>query len=126
MARAELDRPGLVDRLADDVDDAPERPVADRHRDRQAGVDDFLAAHQAFARIHCHRAHGGFAQVLGDLEHQALALVLRLQRVEDRRQVALEMHVDHGADHLGNASGFVGHLVLVDESLRFRAPRRRR
>ena len=51
-------RTGLVDRLADDVDDAPERLVADRHRDRRAGVGDFLAAHQAFGRVHGDAAHG--------------------------------------------------------------------
>ncbi len=44
----ELDRAGLVDRLADHVHDAPERAVADGDRDRSAGVDDLLAAHKAF------------------------------------------------------------------------------
>ena len=32
------DRAALVDRLADDVDDAAEHLVADRHHDRRAGV----------------------------------------------------------------------------------------
>ena len=43
-----LSGPGLVDRLADDIDDAPERLIADRHRDRRAGIGHLLAAHQAF------------------------------------------------------------------------------
>ena len=81
------DRAGLVDRLADHVHDAAERAVADRHRDRLAGVGDLLAAHQAFAGIHGDRAHGRFAEMLGDFEHQAVALVLGLERVENRRQV---------------------------------------
>ncbi len=38
---------GLVDRLADDVDDAPERAGADRNGDRRAGVAHLLAAGQA-------------------------------------------------------------------------------
>ena len=54
-----LDRAGLVDRLADDVDDAAERAVADRHRDRRAGVGDFLAAHQTFGGVHRDGAHRG-------------------------------------------------------------------
>ena len=53
-------------------------------------------------------AHGVLAQMLGDLEHQAVALVLRLQRVQDRRQVAVELHVDDGAHDLANATDFVG------------------
>jgi hypothetical protein len=36
------DRAALVDRLADDVEDAAERLRADRHRDRRAGVGDFF------------------------------------------------------------------------------------
>ena len=102
------DRAGLVDRLADDVHDAAERAVADRHRDRLAGVGDLLAAHQAFGGVHRDGAHGRFAEMLGDFEHQAVALVLGLQRVQDRRQVALELHVDDGADDLGDLSDCVG------------------
>ena len=66
----------LVDRLADHVHDAPKRAVADRNRNRQAGVGDLLAADQAFAYIHGHRAHGRFAEMLGDFKHQAVAVVL--------------------------------------------------
>ena len=38
-------RPRFVDRLAYHVNDAAERAVADRHRDRLACIGDFLAAH---------------------------------------------------------------------------------
>ena len=47
-ARRGLDRASLVDRLADDIDDAAQCFIADRHHDRRAGVDNVLAAHQAF------------------------------------------------------------------------------
>ena len=115
MDRARLlvrHRARLVDRLADHVDDAAERAGADRHADRLAGIGHFLAAHQAFAGIHGDGAHGRLAEMLGDFEHQAVALVLGLQRVENRRQVILEMHVDDGADDLGDVSDFAGHHVL--------------
>src|SRR5262249_25415967 len=101
-------RPGLVDRIADHIDDASERAVADRHRDRLAGIDHFLPAYEALARIHRDRAHGRFAQVLGHFEQQPGALVLGLERIEDRRQVALELHVDDGADDLSDVSDLVG------------------
>ena len=70
-----------------------------------------VAAGQALGGVHGDGAHGVLAQVLGDLEHQAEGLagalvgVGGLQRVEDRRQVALELDVDDGADDLGDAAG---------------------
>ena len=94
----------LVDRLADDIDDAPERGIADRHLDRAAGVADLLAAHEAFGGVHGDGAHGVLAQVLRHLEHEARAVVLGLERVEDRRQIIVELHVDDGARHLPDAT----------------------
>ena len=106
MARVRLgrDRAGLVDRLADDVHDAAERAGADRHRDRRAGVGDGLAAHEALGRVHGDAAHRALAELLRDLEHEAVAVVRGLERVEDLRQVAVELHVDDGADDLGDAA----------------------
>ena len=66
-----------------------------------------LAAHQAFGGVHGDGAHRRFAEMLGDLEHQPVAAVLGFQRVEDRRQVAFELHVDDGADDLGDLSDCV-------------------
>ena len=42
--------------------------------------------------------------MLGDLEHEAIALVRRLERVENCRQVPVELHVDDGARDLANAT----------------------
>jgi hypothetical protein len=70
------DRAALVDRLADDVDDAAQRLRADRHRRSGAGVDGLLAADQTVGRVHGDGAHGAFAQMLRHFEHQQLALVL--------------------------------------------------
>ena len=51
--------------------------------------------------------------MLGDLEHQAVAVVAGLERVQDRRQIAVELHVDDGADDLRDAAGAgVGGLVF--------------
>ena len=104
-ARVHRNGTGFVDGLADDVHDAPERAGADRNRDRSAGVGHFLAAHQTFGDVHRDAAHGVFAKVLGDFENQTRAIVGCLERVENRRQVAVEFHVDDGADHLGDAAG---------------------
>ena len=80
-------RAGFVHRVADDVDDAAEHAFADRRHDRIAGIGHFLAAHQSFGHVHRDGPHGEFAEMLGDFEHQAVAVVSGFQRVEDRRQV---------------------------------------
>jgi hypothetical protein len=55
-----------------------------RNRDRLAGVGHFLAANEAFGRVHGDGAHGVLAQMLRNFENQAVAVVRRLQRVQDR------------------------------------------
>ena len=77
MARRPVarDRAGFVHRLADDVDDAAERAFADGNRDRLAGVVHLLAAHETFGGVHRDGAHGRFAQMLGDFEHQPVAVI---------------------------------------------------
>jgi len=109
-------RTRLVDRLADHVDDAAERTLADRHRDRQAGIDHLLAAHQALADVHGDGAHGVLAELLRHFQDQPVALVVGFQRVENRRQVVLEMHVDDGADDLGDMSDWLSHHGPLDEN----------
>ena len=101
-------RAGFVHGLADHVHDAAERARTDRHADRRAGVGNFLAANQTFGRIHGDGAHRGFAEMLGDLEHQAVAGVLGLDRIENGRQMAFELHVDDSADDLRDVSGLIG------------------
>ena len=46
--------------------------------------------------------------MLGDLEDEALALVRRLQSVQNLGQFAIELHVDDGADHLRDAASGIG------------------
>ena len=107
-----LDRARLVDRLADDVHDAAQGLLADRHGDRLAGVDHLLAAHQAFGRVHGDGAHGVLAEMLGDFEHEAVAVIVGLERVQDLRQLVGELHVDDGARDLAHLA--LGALVGGD------------
>ena len=109
-AQRRLDRTAFVDRLADDVHDAAERGRTDRDGDLRAGVNHFLTADETVGRVHRDRADGALAEVLRDLEHEAAALDRRLERGEDLRQLALERHVDDGADDLRDAAGVVGNL----------------
>ena len=78
----------------------PERLVADRHRDRLAGVGHLLAAHQAFGGVHGDGAHGVLAQMLGHFEHQAVAADCRSRARSGSPADAVELHVDDGAHDL--------------------------
>ncbi len=109
-----VDGAGLVDRLAHHVHDAPERLVADGDGDRLAGVHHLLAAHQTFGRIHGDGAHGILAEMLGDFEHEAVAVILRLERIQDLRQLIFELHVDHGAHDLAH----MAHRAFIGRDLR--------
>jgi len=97
-----IDRSAFVDRLADHVDDTAERAVTDRNRDRQPEVGHLGTPDDAFGCVHRDGAHGVLAKVLGHFEHQPLAVVVGFQRVQDRRQRAVELHVHDGADDLGH------------------------
>jgi len=99
----------LVNRFAYDVHDAAERLGPDRHRDLSAGVDDFVAANEAFGRVHCNGANGVFAQMLRNFEDERLAIVLGFKRGQNGGQFAFELHVNDSADDLGD--GAVGGLV---------------
>jgi hypothetical protein len=80
------DRAALVDRLADDVEDAAERLGADGHGNLGAGVGHFLAAGQTVGRVHRDGADGVLAEVLRNFQNELLAVIAGLQRVEDRGQ----------------------------------------
>ena len=102
-----------VDRLAEQVEDPPERGLADGDRDRRAGVDHLEAAREAVGRVHRHGAHAVVAEVLLDLAHEhalagARADARRLllgggrgtrdrDRVVDLRQALGEHGLDHDA-----------------------------
>ena len=113
-----LDRAALVDRFADDVEDAAQGLGADRHHDRFAGVDRLGPAHQPVGGVHRDRAHDVFAELLGHFEHQGAAGVVDMQRVQDRRQFALEMDVDDGADNLRDRPDAVSrHVIEISVSI---------
>mmetsp|Transcript_7769 Transcript_7769/g.19831 ORF Transcript_7769/g.19831 Transcript_7769/m.19831 type:complete len:565 (+) Transcript_7769:104-1798(+) len=95
-----LNRAPLIDRLANHVHDTPEALVADRDGDGLARVHDLLPAHKALGGIHRNSAHGALTEVLRNLEDEADVEILNLERVQDVRQVLIELHIDDSADHL--------------------------
>ena len=102
-----VDRALAVDRPAEDVEDATEGRLADRDRDRRAGVADLDAAGQAVGRGHGHRADPVVAEVLLDLaDERILAGAQDLDGVEDAGQLpGGELDVDDGSGDLDDPSG---------------------
>ena len=92
------DRALAVDRVAEDVEHATERRLADRDGDRRAGVADADAAGEPVGRGHRDRADPVVAEVLLDLaDERLLALALDLDGVVDAGQLAgRELDVDDG------------------------------
>ena len=99
----------LVDGVPDDVHDPAKRRIAHRHRDRTVGVGDLLTADETLRRVHRDAAHGILAEVLGDLEHEGLAVVVGGERVQNLGQFIVELHVADGADHLGDFAFCICH-----------------
>src|SRR3546814_13041187 len=80
--------------------DAAERLGADGDADLRTGVGHRLAAGEAVGRVHRDGADGVFAEMLGDLEDEAVAVIVGLERGQDRRQLGIERHVADRADDL--------------------------
>ena len=112
----------LVDRVADDVEDAPERAGAHGDGDARARVHDLGAAHQAVRHVHGDGADGALAKMLRHFEDQGAVLDLHGQRVEDGGQVLRELHVHDRAEDLGDLAD----VVLHGLSMLLRPPRHRR
>ena len=105
-----LDRTQTVDRLAEQIEDAPKRFLADRHLHRFAGIGHGHAADQAVGRAESHAADAVASQVLLDLAGQAQthALVVGVDPesiVNLRQMVFLELGVKGRTNHLDDASG---------------------
>ena len=110
----------VVDRVADDVEDAAEALGADGHHDGRAGVAHRHPAYEAVGRVHRDRADGALAQVLRHLEGEVVlgvrdAGVGHLEGVEDLRQLAVgKLDVDDRADDLDDLAEARGGAVRGD------------
>ena len=105
-----VDRAALVDRLADDVEDAAQHLLAHRHPDGAARVLDRHAAHQPVGGVHGHAADRALAQVLRHLDDQVVRPVVDRRvghgegGVDLGQRGPLEGDVDHRADDLEDPS----------------------
>ena len=109
------DLAALINWIADDIDDAAEHFLPHGHRDAAAGIDGFLAAHEPIRRVHGDAADRALAQVLRHLQNQAVALIVDVKGVQNRRKLALEVHVHDRAQDLGDLPDHISrrHLALL-------------
>ena len=83
-----VDRALEVDRPAEDVEDAAEGRLADRHRDRAAGVDARVPRARPSVVVMATLRTQLLPRCCGDLaDERVVALAIDLDRVEDRRQL---------------------------------------
>ena len=115
-ALGRVDRPAVVDRLAEQVEHAAERFLADRHGHRPAGVDD-SPCRGAGRRSSRARPRGRFppprccCDFAGQLDRVAVVRCVDLDGVVDRGELVFgELGVERRADDLRDLSGG-GHCV---------------
>ncbi len=82
-----LDVAATVHRLADNINDTPEKIRSDRHLNRRARINHILTAHQTVGAVHGNTADNVFAQMLRNLQHQILSVVFAAQSGQNRRQI---------------------------------------
>ena len=77
----------------------------------------FLTAHETVGRVHRDGANRALAEMLRYFQDEAVALVLRLKRVQDRGERAVELHVDDGSGYLPHpANSSIAHLSLFPKT----------
>lgn len=97
-----VDGAAFVDGLTNHIDDSAEGAGADGNLNGVASVDDWLAADETLSGVKSDGAHVVATQVLGDLEDEAVLGAFNFERVENRRKLTLELHIDDGANDLRN------------------------
>ncbi len=104
-----MHRAAAVDRIAEQIEHAAERRLADRHRDGRAGIDALLAADHAVGAAQGDAADAAAAEMLlhlaGQIEIHALVVGFDLHGVVDRRQAVFgKLDVERRADDLRHAA----------------------
>src|ERR1035437_2906085 len=128
-ARLFADGAQIVDRVADDVDDAAQRLFAHRHTDGSAQVDGLHPANHAVGGFHGHGADATLAQVLLDFKNDAdgrgygEALAHDAQRLVDgRHRRFFKLHVHRGTGDLDYLADILCHFFCLPKCYAAAAP----
>ena len=99
-----FDRAALVNWLTNNVHDPPKRCRSDRDVDWLAHVHHSLAANETLGGVHRDGADTVFAKMLSNFEHQAVAIIVTFQGVQNVWKCAVKLNVDNSADDLAYAA----------------------
>jgi hypothetical protein len=99
-----VDGTPLVNGLSNDVDDSAESLGTNGHHNGRANVSDALSTDETLSRVEGDGTDVVAAKMLGNFEDQTVLGTLDLKRIENRGQVALELHIDDGTNDGGNFS----------------------
>ena len=94
----------LIDGVTDDIDNSSKGFRTDGDENGCTSVVDYLTSDETVCGVESDGSHVVTTEMLSDLEHKTVLSVSDLESVEDGRQLAIELHVDDGTDHLGNSS----------------------
>ena len=111
----------LVNWFTSYVHDATQCSGTNWHGDWSVSVSHSLTAHQTFCRVHSDGTYGVFTKVLRYFKNKVLAIVVCCQRVQNRWQIAIELNVHNGADHLSDFAICFCHFRFSGFLQRFRA-----
>jgi hypothetical protein len=91
-----LNRTLLIDRLADDVQNATKSSRAHRNHDRGTCVLDLLTTDQTLSGLHGNSSDSVLSQVLGNLKHQTRGTFgdSDLQGIQNRRKSTIELEIN--------------------------------
>src|ERR1700683_4698757 len=103
-----------VDRLAEQVEDAPERRLAHRHRDRGACVEHLRPAREPIGRVHRDRTHAIVAEMLLHLAHEQILL---RASADPRRLLLAVARRAHDRDRVVDLGQAVGEHSLDHDAL---------
>jgi hypothetical protein len=79
--------------------------IQNAHLDRALGVDDGLSTDETLSGVHGNSADSVLAEMLCDLQDEAVLGSLDLESRKHWRQLTLELHIDDSADDLRDLSG---------------------
>lgn len=94
----------LVNWFSNNVDDSAQSLGTDWHHDGVAGVVYQLSSDETLGGVKSDCSYVVATQMLSDFQNQSVLDPLYLESVENWGQIAFELHIDYGANDLGNLS----------------------
>ena len=90
----------LINWLTNDIDNSSKGATTNGDGNRSTSVDDILASNETLGGIQSNSSDVVTTKMLSDLKNESIVDTLDLEGVEDRWELALELHIDDGTNNL--------------------------